>query len=306
VDKDKWAQALPSQPQPATYVPIIHGCNNFCAYCVVPYRRGREKSRPVSEIICEVKELARRGTKEVTLLGQNVDSYGHDLPEKPDLADLLTELNNVDGLYRVRFLTNHPKDMSRRLIETVARLEKVCKNITLPAQAGSDEILKTMRRGYTIEDYKKLVGDIREIIPDVGLVSDIIVGFPSETESQFQQTVNLLTGLRFDAVHLAAYSPRPGTIAAREMADDVPEDEKKRRLKMLESLQENILTEINADLKGKIVEILVEGKQKGKWFGRTGTDKLVFFTDNVNYTGKLVNLKIDQTSPWSLQGTTKY
>ena len=306
VDKDKWSQALPEKPQPATYVPIIHGCNNFCAYCVVPYRRGREKSRPLSEIVCEVKELARRGTKEVTLLGQNVDSYGHDLPEKPDLADLLTELNGVDGLYRIRFLTNHPKDMSRRLIETVARLEKVCKNITLPAQAGSNEILTAMRRGYTIENYKKLVGEIREIIPDVGLVSDIIVGFPSETEAQFWQTVNLLTGLRFDAVHLAAYSPRPGTIAAREMADDVNEDEKKRRLKMLEGLQENILTEINAKLKGKILEILVEGKQKGKWFGRTGTDKLVFFTDNVNYMGKLVNLRIDQTSPWSLQGTTKY
>jgi tRNA-2-methylthio-N6-dimethylallyladenosine synthase len=260
----------------------------------------------MADIVCEVKELSSRGTKEVTLLGQNVDSYGHDLPEKPDLADLLTELNAIDGLCRIRFLTNHPKDMSRRLIETVARLDKVCKNITLPAQAGSNEILTAMRRGYTIENYKKLVSEIRSVIPNVGLVSDIIVGFPSETEAQFQQTVDLLIELRFDAVHLAAYSPRPGTIAAREMADDVPEDEKKRRLKMLESLQEKILTEINADLKGKIVEILVEGKQKGKWFGRTGTDKLVFFTDNVNYTGKLVNLRIDQTSPWSLQGTTKY
>ena len=303
VDREKWSQALPQKPPPAAYVPIIQGCNNFCAYCVVPYRRGREKSRPLSEIVCEVTELARRGTKEVTLLGQNVDSYGHDLPEKPDLADLLTELNGIDGLYRIRFLTNHPKDMSRRLIETVARLDKVCKNITLPAQAGSNEILKAMRRGYTIEDYKKLVSGIRDKIPDVGLVSDIIVGFPTETEAQFQQTVDLLTELRFDTVHLAAYSPRPGTIAAREMPDDVAEDEKKRRLKTLETLQEKILTEINSNLKGKIVEILVEGKQKGKWFGRTGTDKLVFFNDNVNYTGKLVNLKIDSTSPWSLQGT---
>ena len=306
VDPEKWSQALPSQPQPATYVPIIQGCNNFCAYCVVPYRRGREKSRPMSEIVCEVKELARRGTKEVTLLGQNVDSYGHDLAEKPELADLLTELNRIENLYRIRFLTNHPKDMSRRLIETVARLEKVCKNITLPAQAGSNEILTAMRRGYTIENYKKLVGEIRSSIPDVGLVSDIIVGFPSETDAQFRQTVNLLTELRFDAVHLAVYSPRPGTIAARDMTDDVPEDEKKRRLKTLESLQENILTEINAKLKGKTVEILVEGKQKGKWFGRTGTDKLVFFSDDVNYMGKLVNLRIDQTGPWSLQGTINY
>jgi tRNA-2-methylthio-N6-dimethylallyladenosine synthase len=196
--------------------------------------------------------------------------------------------------------------MSSRLIKTVARLEKVCKNITLPAQAGSNEILKAMRRGYTIEDYRRLVNEIRSEIPSVGLVSDIIVGFPLETEPQFQQTVNLLTDLRFDAVHLAAYSPRPGTFAAREMIDDVTEEEKKRRLKTLETLQETILTEINSGLKGKIVEILVEGKQKGKWFGRTGTDKLVFFSDGANHTGKLVNLRIDQTSPWSLQGTINY
>jgi tRNA-2-methylthio-N6-dimethylallyladenosine synthase len=305
-DREQWTQALPQQPQVATYVPIIHGCNNFCAYCVVPYRRGREKSRPLSEIVCEVKELARRGTKEVTLLGQNVDSYGHDLPEKPELADLLIELNDIDGLYRIRFLTNHPKDMSQRLIQTAARLEKVCKNITLPAQAGSNEILKAMRRSYTIEDYKRLVNDIRSEIPDIGLVSDIIVGFPSETEEQFQQTVDLLTDLRFDTVHLATYSPRPGTIAARELADDVPLSEKKRRLAVLEKLQENIVTEINAELKGKTVEILVEGKQKGKWYGRTGTDKLVFFSDDANHIGKLVNLRIELSSPWSLQGIVNY
>jgi len=305
-DKEQWANALPKQPQPATYVPIIQGCNNFCAYCVVPYRRGREKSRPLSEIVCEVKELARHGTKEVTLLGQNVDSYGQDLPEKPELADLLTELNGVNGLYRIRFLTNHPKDMSHRLIQTVAHLEKVCKNITLPAQAGSNEILKAMRRGYTIENYKRLVNYIRGEIPGVGLVSDIIVGFPSEIEDQFQQTVDLLTELKFDAVHLAAYSPRPGTIAARELADDVPASEKKRRLAVLEKLQENIVTEINNELKGKTIEILVEGKQRGKWYGRTGTDKLVFFSDDANYMGKLVNLRIELSSPWSLQGMVNY
>ena len=306
VDRAKWLQALPKEPQPASYVPIIQGCNNFCAYCVVPYRRGREKSRSLTEIVCEVKELVSRGTKEITLLGQNVDSYGHDLPKKTVLSDLLTELNEIEGLYRIRFLTNHPKDMSRRLIQTVARLEKVCKNMTLPAQAGSNEILKAMRRGYTIEDYKHLVSDIRNEIPNVGLVSDIIVGFPSETEAHFQQTVNLLTELRFDTIHLAAYSPRPGTIAAREMADDVSVEDKNRRFTILESLQENIVSEINAKLKGKTVEILVEGKQKGKWYGRTGTDKLVFFRDDANYMGKLVNLRIDVTSPWSLQGTINY
>jgi tRNA-2-methylthio-N6-dimethylallyladenosine synthase len=306
VDRAKWEQALPKEPQPATYVPIIQGCNNFCAYCVVPYRRGREKSRPLSDIVCEVKNMARTGTKEVTLLGQNVDSYGHDLPEKPELSDLLTELNDIDGLLRIRFLTNHPKDMSLRLIKTVAKLEKVCKNITIPAQAGSNEILKAMRRGYTIEDYKRLVYNIRSEIPDIGLVSDIIVGFPTETEAQYQQTVDLLTEVRYDTVHIAAYSPRPGTIAAREMTDDVSDEDKVRRLTNLEEIQKNILTEINAGLENKIVEILVEGKQKGKWFGRTGTDKLVFFADGANHVGKLLNLKVEKTSPWSLQGTTNY
>jgi tRNA-2-methylthio-N6-dimethylallyladenosine synthase len=306
VDREKWLQSLPKEPLPATYVPIIQGCNNFCAYCVVPYRRGREKSRPLSEIVCEVEELVNRGTKEITLLGQNVDSYGHDLQEKPTLSDLLIELNDIESLYRIRFLTNHPKDMSRRLIQTVAQLDKVCKNITLPAQAGSNEVLKAMRRGYTIEEYRRLVNEIRSEIPDVGLVSDIIVGFPSETEGQFQQTVDLLTELRFDTVHLAAYSPRPGTIAAREMTDDVSAEDKKRRFATLERLQENIVTEINAGLDGKIVEVLVEGKQKGKWFGRTGTDKLVFFHDNGNHIGKLVNLRVDLTGPWSLQGTINY
>jgi tRNA-2-methylthio-N6-dimethylallyladenosine synthase len=303
IDRAIWNQSLPGQPDAVTYVPIIQGCNNFCAYCVVPYRRGREKSRPLSEIVCEVKELVHRGTREVILLGQNVDSYGHDLPEKPELSDLLIELNSMEDLYRIRFLTNHPKDMSRRLIQTIAHLEKVCKQITLPVQAGSNEILKTMRRGYTVEEYRKLVDEIRNSIPGIALSSDVIVGFPTETELQFQQTVNLLTELRFDTVHVAAYSPRPGTIAARELEDDVPQVEKKRRLAILERLQESIVTEINAGLTGKTVEVLVEGKQKGKWYGRTGTDKLVFFIDDANHARKLLNLRIETTSPWSLQGT---
>ena len=305
-EKDEWPQALPGQPQPVTYVPIIQGCDNFCAYCVVPYRRGRERSRPLSEVVCEVRELVRRGTKEVILLGQNVDSYGHDLPDKPELADLLTELNDIDGLYRIRFLTNHPKDMSHRLIQTIARIDKVCRHISLPVQAGNNEILKAMRRGYTVEDYHRLISKIRREIPGVALSNDVIVGFPSESESQFQQTVSLLTELRFDTVHIAAYSPRPGTIAARELVDDIPADEKKRRLAIVERLQERIAAEINAGLIGKTVEILVEGKVKGKWYGRTDTDKLVFFNNNANYMGKLVNLKVEHSGPWSLQGTANY
>ena len=302
-NREEWAQSLPENPPVTAYVPIIQGCNNFCAYCIVPYRRGREKSRPFDDIVCEVRELVRRGVREVTLLGQNVDSYGRDLPEKRQLADLLYELNDIDGLWRIRFLTNHPKDMSERLIEAIASCDKVCEAINLPAQAGSDEILTLMRRGYTISEYRSLIANIRRHISGIALSNDIIVGFPTETEEQFEQTVKLLTELRFDAVHAAAYSPREGTLAAREMQDDISATEKKRRLTLIEQLQEKIATEINAVLLDKELEILVEGKQKGKWFGRTRTDKPVFFEANENWYGKLATIRIDRTSPWSLQGT---
>lgn len=305
VDAAEWQHVLPAGAPVTAYVPIIQGCNNFCAYCIVPYRRGREKSRPLSEVVCEVRELVKRGTREVTLLGQNVDSYGHDLPDRPDLADLLAELNPIDGLWRIRFLTNHPKDMSGRLIDAMACLDKVCEAINLPAQSGSDEVLKAMRRGYTVADYRNLIVRIREKVPGVALSNDIIVGFPGETESQFQETVSLLTDLRFDAVHIAAYSPRPGTIAARELKDEVPAAEKKRRLQMLEKLQEGVATEINAGLHGHDVEVLVEGRQKGKWYGRTRTDKLVFFASNGNWRAKRAIVDIERTTPWSLQGKVR-
>ncbi len=311
LDKPFISTSLSRIYSPCVYVPIIQGCNNFCSYCIVPYRRGREISRTMADIIAEVKELVSHGVKEVTLLGQNVDSYGHDLQEKPDLADLLEELNEIDGLLRIRFLTNHPKDMSTKLIEKIAGLEKVCEQLSLPVQAGSDEILKVMRRVYTIKDYCNLVAEIRKKIPGVALSTDVIVGFPSETKEQFQQTYDLLSELRFDTIHIAAYSPRTGTAAERELEDDVPAIEKKRRLNKLEQLQEGIATEINAGLLGNTVEVLVEKKTKGKWQGRTRTDKLVFFSDTGDYTGKLVKIKIDKTSPWSLQGkiqtiTNKY
>ena len=302
LEKVGWAQALPQHPSPSVYVPIIQGCDNFCSYCIVPYRRGRERSHPVTEITSEVRELVRRGTKEVTLLGQNVDSYGHDLPDKPDLADLLNELNATDGLLRIRFLTNYPKDMSPRLIEAIAYLDKVCELICLPVQSGNNDILTAMRRGYTVEQYCQLVREIRSKIPEVALSTDVIVGFPSETEPQFEQTVNLLTELRFDNVHVAAYSPRSGTIAARKFEDNIPPAEKKRRLNKVEQLQESIATEINAQLSGRTVEVLVEGKKKGKWQGRTRSGKLVFFSDTGNYQGQLMKIRIEKTSPWSLQG----
>jgi len=219
LEKDEIGSVLPRNPSPSTFVPIIQGCNNFCSYCIVPYRRGREKSRPVSEIVGEISELVQRGVKEVTLLGQNVDSYGHDLPDRPDLADLLNELNTIDGLLRIRFLTNHPKDMSPKLIKAIASLDKVCEQISLPVQSSNNDILKAMNRGYTVDYYRQLVTEIRSSIPGVALSTDVIVGFPSESQQQFQQTVNLLSELKFDTVHVAAYSPRPGTLASRQFED---------------------------------------------------------------------------------------
>ncbi len=302
LEKPEPAPMLPQHPSPSVFVPIIQGCNNFCSYCIVPYRRGRESSRTITEIVCEVKALVRCGVKEVTLLGQNVDSYGHDLPDKPDLADLLSELNALDGLARIRFLTNHPKDMSFKLIEAIANLDKVCEQISLPVQSGSNAILKAMGRGYTVERYKQLVTQIRSQIPEAALSTDVIVGFPSESKRQFQQTFGLLSELRFDTVHVAAYSPRPGTAAAREFEDNVSPAEKKERLNKIEQLQERIATEINARLLGQTVEILVEGKVKEKWQGRTRAGKIVFFTNTSNCPGQLMNIRVEKTSPWSLQG----
>ena len=293
---------MPHQPSPSTFVPIIQGCNNFCSYCIVPYRRGRERSRSPKEITCEVEELVKRGVKEVTLLGQNVNSYGHDLSQHASLASLLAELNNIAGLMRIRFLTNHPKDMSLELIKTIASLDKVCEHISVAAQAGDDAILKAMRRGYTAEEYRQLIHTIRHYIPEVGLSTDVIVGFPGETEEQFQRTSNLLDELRFDTVHIAAYSPRPGTIASRKYEDNIPAEIKRERLHQIEERQTNIASEINSQFKGKIVEVLVENKKRDKWYGRTRTDKLVFFESEDDCLGQLVKVKVDKTSPWALQG----
>jgi tRNA-2-methylthio-N6-dimethylallyladenosine synthase len=301
-NKARQAAILPHHPSPSTFVPIIQGCDNFCTYCIVPYRRGRERSRPVAEIVSEVEELVQRGVKEVTLLGQNVDSYGHDLPDKADLAALLTKLDDIPGLARIRFLTNHPKDMSSRLIQAVASCNKVCEHITLPVQSGSNNILKAMGRGYTIEYYRQLVAEIRRRIPGVSLSTDVIVGFPAEGPADFRQTVELLSELRFDAVHVAAYSPRPGTYAAGNYPDSVPAAGKKARLAEVEQLQEGIASENNAQLLGRTVEVLVEGEKGGKWQGRTRTDKPVFFRDSGAGPGELRKIRIERTGPWSLQG----
>ena len=283
-------------------VPIIQGCNNFCSYCIVPYRRGRERSRPLEEVVCEVTELVRYGAREVTLLGQNVNSYGQDLPARPDLSNLLAELNDVDGLHRIRFLTNHPKDMSQQLIQAIASLDKVCEHINLPLQAGDNDVLKAMRRDYTVAQYRQLVGSIRKNIPNVALSTDVIVGFPDENDGQFEHTLAVLEEIMFDTVHVAAYSVRPGTIASREYEDNVSPDIKKERLKRVESIQAKIAGDINSRLIGKKVEILVEGNKRGKWCGRMRSNKLVFFESDGDCLRQLVDVTITKTSPWALQG----
>jgi len=293
---------LREQPQVSIFVPIIQGCDNFCSYCVVPYRRGREKSRPVNEVIDEVELLIGRGAREVVLLGQNVDSYGHDLPGKPDLASLLYQLNDIKGLFRIRFMTNHPKDMGDRLIGAIENIDKVCEQVNLPVQSGDDEVLRKMRRGYTIRQYRKLIKKLRERIPQVALSTDVIVGFPSESENQFQATTKMLRELKFDTIHAAAYSVRKETLAAKEYIDDIPMSIKKERLNTIEKLQTEIAREINKRLLGKKVEVLVEGRKKGKWHGRSRSGKLVFFTSLENHLGRLVDIRIEDASPWSLQG----
>lgn len=288
------------------YVPIIYGCNNFCTYCIVPYTRGREASRPPHEIEEEVRHLVAQGTREVVLLGQNVDSYGKDLPERPDLADLLERLQPMNGLQRIRFLTNHPKDMSGKLIAAVASLDKVCEHLDLALQSGDDDILRAMARGYTAYDFVRLVEEIRRAIPHISIATDIIVGFPGETDEQFEHTFSLLERLRFDTVHVAAYSPRPGTVAASRYADSVPEHRKKERVHRIEELQEKVATEINAAHLDRECQVLVEGRRRGRWFGRTRTHKLAFFESEHDYEGHLVTLKITRTSPWALQGEVVY
>ncbi len=289
----------------SAHVPVVYGCNHVCTFCIIPYRRGLERSRSVGEILAEVRSLATQGVKEVTLLGQIVDRYGYDVNDGPRLPDLLRLIQGVEGIERIRFLTSHPKYFDDRLIDTVAELPKVCEHIEVPVQAGHDQVLARMKRGYTADDYRGLIDHIRERLPGASIATDVIVGFPGETDAQFGATLDLLAELKMDVCHVAMYSPRPGT-ASVKMVDDVPPAEKKRRLQAVNELQEDILTDINRQLLGQRVEVLVEEQHKGKWKGRTRTNKLVFFTEDkegaVDWQGRLVDVKITWTGPWSMQG----
>ncbi len=283
-------------------VPLSYGCDHHCTYCIVRLRRGGQQSRPLTDILSDVRDSVQRGAREVVLLGQNVDAYGQDLgPGAPDLADVLTAVHGIEGLWRIRFLTSHPGEMTQKLIRTVAQLPMVCPHFELPVQSGDDEVLRRMGRNYTKAQYCELVASIREQVPGCSIATDVIIGFPGEDPAQFQSTYDLLASLRFDAVHIAKYSPRPGTPAAR-LADDVPAEEKEQRRALLEELQTQIAGEINASLQGSAVEVLVEQRQRGRWKGRTVTNKLVFFENAADWRGRLAMVEITWTGPWSMQG----
>jgi tRNA-2-methylthio-N6-dimethylallyladenosine synthase len=285
----------------AAYIPIVYGCSHACTFCIIPYRRGIERSRPHDEILAEARSLAAQGVREITLLGQIVDRYGLDISGGPNLAGLLRQLNDIDGLERIRFLTSHPNWMTDELLDTVAELPKVCPHIEVPIQAGDDEVLEAMKRGYTSDDYRRLIARIRERIPGVSIGTDIIVGFPGESDAQFQRTYDLLAELRLDVAHLARYSSRPGTVATRRMQDDVPAEEKMRRFRLLETLQETIVAEINSHDLGRAIPVLFEGKVKGRWKGRTPTNRLVFVESDQDLHGQVKDVTITWTGPWSMQ-----
>jgi tRNA-2-methylthio-N6-dimethylallyladenosine synthase len=308
-------------------VPVVYGCSHACTFCIIPFRRGPERSRPIGEIVGEVRSLVAQGVKEVTLLGQIVDRYGYDLlgedyaikrynpgaasgvpsqniPIHTPLVDLLRAVSAIEGLLRVRFLTSHPNWMTDELLDAVRELPKVMPHIEVPVQAGDDEVLARMRRGYTSDDYRRLIARIRAKLPHASIATDVIVGFCGESEAQFMRTYDLLEELKLDVVHLAKYSPRPQTLAEREMADDVPEAEKERRFRLLEAQHERISNQINQRYLGQTVEVLVEDQHKGKWRGRTPQNKLVFFEDDRrDWRGQLVPVTISWAGAWSMQGS---
>jgi tRNA-2-methylthio-N6-dimethylallyladenosine synthase len=315
---------------PTAWLPVILGCNKVCSYCVVPSRRGRERSRPLPELVSEASDLVASGARELTLLGQTVEAYGLDLPEQgADLGDLMAALSAIDGLERLRFMTSYPRHFTDKLIHQMAALPKVCEHVNIPVQHGDDGMLARMRRGYTLAEYRELIARLRAWWPGVSLSTDVIVGFCGETEEEFQHTLDLLEEIRFDVVHVAAYSPRPGTLA-NKWEDDVPLAEKKRRLHAVEELQARIAPEINAAYVGRTEPILIEEHQvhEGRhlWKGRTRTNKLAFFPAErppreatagsqrgrsgvvsiasapAARVGAIVPVRIERATAWSLQG----
>ncbi|MDI6763904.1 MAG: tRNA (N6-isopentenyl adenosine(37)-C2)-methylthiotransferase MiaB [Thermodesulfobacteriota bacterium] len=287
-----------------SYVTIMQGCNHFCSYCIVPYVRGRERSRPSQEIVNEVSHLAQRDVKEICLLGQNVNSFGKGLEEEIKFPELLSRLDEIEGVERIRFTTSHPKDLSEELIQAHGGLKKLCEHIHLPFQSGSNGILKAMNRGYTRESYLEKIDRLREVCPSIAITSDVIAGFPGEEEKDFEETLDLMEKVRFDDLFSFKYSPRKGTRAA-EIGDQVEERVKQERLALLQGIQREITLKKNQGLEGRVEEVLVEGRSKQRAqdvAGRTRTNKIVNFEGDLKLTGKLVPVRIVKAYPHSLRG----
>ena len=289
------------------WVPIMNGCNKFCTYCIVPYVRGREVSRPLEEIVEEVRNLADEGYKEITLLGQNVNSYGLDFKDGTDFSALLYAVEEIDGIERVRYMTSHPKDMTFAMVDAIAQCSKVVTHLHLPVQSGSTELLKKMNRGYSAEHYLELIEYVREKIPDVALTTDLIVGFPGETEDMFQDTLKLLKKVRYDMAYTFIYSPRTGTPAAT-MGNQVPQEVKSDRLRRLMAMQNEISLACNKEMEGRDYEVIVEGPTKNDenhWFGRTSGNKMIIWeNDGTLAVGDTVPVHVDKGQTWVLKGHT--
>ncbi len=288
------------------WVPIMNGCNKFCTYCIVPHVRGREISRPVEAIVKDVRELGEKGFKEITLLGQNVNSYGLDFKDGTDFGTLVDALDGIPGIERIRYMTSHPQDMTKGMVDALGRSSNIVTQLHLPVQSGSDNILKRMNRHYSVEQYKDLLQYCREKIDGVTITTDIIVGFPGETEEDFQQTLQLLKDVRYDMAFTFIYSKRSGTPAA-EFEEQVPEEVKRVRLQALMDVQNEISLELNQAMEGKVYDIIVEGPSRtdeNMWFGRTSGNKMVLLPkqDNLN-VGDTIDVRIDKGQTWVLYGT---
>ena len=283
------------------WVSIMYGCNNFCTYCIVPYVRGRERSRKKEDILSECRSLIESGAKEITLLGQNVNSYGKDLEETYDFSDLLAEIAAIDGDFLIRFMTSHPRDAGKKLFDTMAASPKIAKQLHLPFQSGSSRILKAMNRHYDREKYLEAVNYAKSVMPNLVLTSDVIVGFPGETEEEFEETISLIQQVRYDALFTFIFSPRTGTPAAT-MEDPTPKEEKNRRFDKLCAVQNSISEQIHAEYIGKTFRCLVDGMDGESLTARTEGGRLVRFTGDSALIGKFVNLAITGSTTWSLSG----
>lgn len=311
-----WPALFPDTSQPTAFVPVVEGCDKFCTYCIVPLRRGRERSRPIAEVVREVEAHVARGVREVTLLGQTVEAYGKDQPPivpgtaHADLYDLMAAIHDIDGLERIRALTSYPPDMTDRILEGMASLPKVCESFSLPVQSGDDTVLTNMRRGYTVARFRERIEKVRRLMPEVGISTDVIVGFPGESDAQFRRTIDLLADLRFDKVHVAVYSLRPGTYADRKQPDDILTPVKAERFQAVERVQAAIAAEINHGYFGRTLPVLVEEHKPAErpgmdhLTGRTRTNKLVHFDAPAGRPpiGAIAPVRITRTGPWSLSG----